>query len=147
MSLTPTGGGSRWSFGKSMHSGSLLPSFCSSSCSQGSTGSPSFCTTNSEGRSLRERRFTLALIGACAAVVLATAAANFVLDPQYVFRSEFLPRSRNYNLRYEKFLDYERDGSKVDGLLFGASRATFFDPAEFARLTGRRYIASFAVPA
>lgn len=95
---------------------------------------------------MRAKPFSIALIAACASVVVATAAANLVLDPQLVFRTGFVTQSATPNMRYQRVLDYDRDARKVDGLLFGTSRGQAFDPDEFARLAGLGHVAPFAVP-
>jgi hypothetical protein len=96
---------------------------------------------------LSTRNFSIGLIAGCILLFVATAAANIVIDPQFVFRTGILQRPPNPNQRYQRVLEYERDAPGIDGLLFGASRGQAFDPAEFGRLTGLGHAALLAVPA
>ena len=91
------------------------------------------------------RTFSLSLLGAFVAIVVATIAANVVIDPEEVFQTALLPAHSSPNTRYQRLKDYERDAREVDALIFGSSRAAVFDRTTLATLTGARHVASFSV--
>jgi hypothetical protein len=98
---------------------------------------------------MNSRTFALALVGGCILLALATAIANVVIDPHYVFRVNIV-QTKQYaaqNWRYQRLLDYRRDGRRIDALLFGSSRGFAFDTAEMERLAGLGHVANFSVPA
>ncbi len=91
------------------------------------------------------RTFSLSLLGAFVAIVVATTLANVVIDPEEVFQTNLLPGHSSPNTRYQRLNDYQRDARETDALLFGSSRATAFDRTTMATLTGARHVASFAL--
>ncbi len=93
------------------------------------------------------RTFSFALLAGCALLLLGTMLANVIIDPQYVFRLGIVEAHPNPNERYRRFLEYQRDARRVDGLLFSTSRGTAFDMPATAKLMGLDAVASFAVPA
>jgi hypothetical protein len=93
---------------------------------------------------MRARTFAFALIACSLLPVLATAVTNIVIDPQLMFRTGIVSGQLNPNTRYQSYLDYLAHAQDVDGLLFGASRGTVFDPASVARATGAKRVAPFA---
>lgn len=95
---------------------------------------------------MRTRTFSLALIACGLLPVLATAAANIVIDPQLMFRTGIISGQLNPNTRYQRYLDYLAHAQEVDGLLFATSRGGAFDPAAVARAMGVKSVAPFAVP-
>jgi hypothetical protein len=91
------------------------------------------------------KTFSLSLLGAIVAIVVATMLANVIIDPEEVFRTNLLPGHSSPNTRYQRLNDYERDARETDALIFGSSRATIFDLTTMATLTGARHVASFAL--
>lgn len=91
------------------------------------------------------RTFSLSLLGAFVAIVVATILANVVIDPEEVFQTNLLPAHSSPNTRYQRLNDYQRDAREVDALLFGSSRASVFDRTTMATLTGAQHVASFAL--
>jgi len=91
------------------------------------------------------RTFCLGFIGAAAAIVAAIVAANVVIDPEEMFQTNLLAAHSSPNTRYQRFRSYQRVAPDIDGLLFGSSRGTVFDPQSIATLSGARHVASFAV--
>lgn len=91
------------------------------------------------------RTFSLSLLGAFVAIVVATMLANVVIDPEEVFQTNLVPAHSSPNTRYQRLNDYQRDAREVDALLFGSSRASVFDRTTMATLTGAQHVASFAL--
>ena len=61
-------------------------------------------------------------MAAAFAAFLAVVAANLAIDPQMVFGTGLFGASLNPNDRYQRFLEYEANADRYDGLLLGSSR-------------------------
>ena len=64
---------------------------------------------------LRPRTFVLALLAGALALLGATMAINFALDPQYVFGTPLTRDDENANFRYHRLREYQAKRSQVDG--------------------------------
>src|SRR5436305_15193406 len=95
----------------------------------------------------RPRIFALALIAGCVAVLGATMAANFILDPQYVFGTPLTREDDNANYRYHRLRQYQKGRDRFEGLLFASSRGKAIDAGELAAKMGTRAVAKFDVTA
>jgi hypothetical protein len=92
------------------------------------------------------RRYVLAAIGLAVAWLLATVAANVLVDPQAVFGLDLLRSHLNPNTRYAALRDYQAAPERYDAVLFGSSRGNAFDRALLAEQMGVRNVANFSVP-
>ena len=105
-----------------------------------------FSTTSSEAPPGAPRRYACILIAAAMAMFLATMAANVILDPEGMFGTGlYKPILRNH--RYFGFVDYRRTAPRIEGLIFGSSRALAFDVErmrQYAKLDGD--LLNLAVP-
>jgi hypothetical protein len=96
---------------------------------------------------MRPRIFAISLIGIGGFLFTVVAAVNFILDPFNVFETKLVSYHRtNGNDRYRRFLEYQADAEKVQGLMFASSRGNRIPVEELSRLSGIRF-ASFAVTA
>jgi hypothetical protein len=96
---------------------------------------------------LHPRTFALALLTGAGALLGATMAINFALDPQYVFGTPLASDDENANYRYHRVRQYQAQRERVDGLLFASSRGKAFDPALVAQKMGASAVAKFDVTA
>jgi hypothetical protein len=71
---------------------------------------------------MRARSYALGSVAAAFAAFLAVVAANLAIDPQMVFGTGLFGASLNPNDRYQRFLEYEANADRYDGLLLGSSR-------------------------
>lgn len=85
---------------------------------------------------MNARRHGLILILGAAALFASTVAANVATDPENVFGTKLFPPTSNLNERNHKFLAYRQAARSVDGLLFGSSRANFYDQDALSRKMG-----------
>lgn len=93
------------------------------------------------------RTFALTLLAGAFALLGATMAANFALDPQYVFGTPLARDDENANYRYHRVRQYQAQRERVDGLLFASSRGKAFDAALVAQKIGVSAVAKFDVTA
>jgi hypothetical protein len=93
------------------------------------------------------RTFAFALLAGTGALLGATMAVNFALDPQYVFGTPLTRHDENANYRYHRVRQYQAQRERVDGLLFASSRGRAFDPALTAQKMGTSAVAKFDVTA
>jgi hypothetical protein len=93
---------------------------------------------------MKPRTYALTLILAAAALFMSVVAANLLIDPQGVFGTNLLPRSPNINWHYRNLAAYEAGRDRVDGLLFGSSRARAIPTAELSRLMNGVTFADFS---
>ena len=63
------------------------------------------------------RTFALALLAGAFALLGATMAVNFALDPQYVFGTPLRRHDENANYRYHRLRQYQAERDRVNGLL------------------------------
>jgi hypothetical protein len=96
---------------------------------------------------LRARTFVAGLLTAAFGLLAATMAANYLLDPQYVFGTPLTRHDENANFRYHRVRQYQAQRDQVDGLLFASSRGRAFDAALLAHKLGVRSVAKFDVTA
>jgi hypothetical protein len=92
------------------------------------------------------RGYVVAAIGLAVAWLLATMAANILVDPQAVFGLDLLRSHLNPNARYAALRDYRAAPERYDAVLFGSSRGNVFDRALLAEQMGVRNVANFSVP-
>jgi hypothetical protein len=93
---------------------------------------------------MHARTYAVALSTIGAALFVAVAAANLIIDPQQVFGTGLIPPTDPTNNRFARFAAYQADANRYDGLLFGSSRARFLPRDELARRMNARF-ADFAV--
>jgi hypothetical protein len=96
---------------------------------------------------MHPRTFACALLAGAFALLGATMATNFALDPQYVFGTPLTRDDENANYRYHRVRQYQAQRDRVDGLLFASSRGKAFDPALVAQKSGAERVAKFDVTA
>lgn len=94
---------------------------------------------------LHPRTFVFALLAGAAALLGATMAVNFILDPQYVFGTPLTSDDENANYRYHRLRQYQAQRERVDGLLFASSRGKAFDANLLARKFRVTAVAKFDV--
>jgi hypothetical protein len=94
---------------------------------------------------MHARAYVVALSAMGAALFLAVAAANLVIDPQQVFGTGLIPRTDGENNRFARFAAYQAQADSYDGLLFGSSRARFLPRDELSRRMNGATFADFAV--
>jgi hypothetical protein len=94
----------------------------------------------------RVRGYVAAAIGLAVAWLVATVAANILVDPQAVFGLDLLRSHLNPNLRYAALRDYRAAPERYDAVLFGSSRGNAFDRTLLAEQMGVRSVANFSVP-
>jgi hypothetical protein len=93
------------------------------------------------------RTFAFALLAGAAALLGATMAVNFTLDPQYVFGTPLARVDENANYRYHRVREYQARRDRVDGLLLASSRGRAFDADLLAQKIGAQAVAKFDVTA
>jgi hypothetical protein len=93
---------------------------------------------------VRPRTYALTFIGLAAGLFVGVVSANLVIDTQGVFGTGLLGQPLNANTRYQRFVDYQANASRYEGLLFGSSRALDLPLGELERAKGIAF-ASFAV--
>jgi hypothetical protein len=96
---------------------------------------------------MHPRTFAWALLAGAFALLGAGMAANFALDPQYVFGTPLTSDDDNANYRYHRLRQYQAQRDRVDGLLFASSRGKAFDAGLVAQKTGAGRMAKFDVTA
>jgi hypothetical protein len=106
----------------------------------------SFSTTSSEPVRRQARSYVIATITMAAAWLVATMAANILIDPQFVFGTELVGNHFNANVRYRVFREYEAAPDRYDAVLFASSRGNVFDRTLLAEQLGVRTVANFSVP-
>jgi hypothetical protein len=94
---------------------------------------------------MRAKSYAVALSAIGAALFVAVAAANLVIDPQQVFGTGLIPRIDPVNNRFARFATYQADPDRYDGFLFGSSRARFLPRDELTRRMNGAHFADFAV--
>jgi len=96
---------------------------------------------------MHPRTFACTLLASAFALLGATMAVNFALDPQYVFGTPLTGDDENANYRYHRLRQYQAQRERVDGLLFASSRGKAFDAGLVAQKLGAGGIAKFDVTA
>ncbi len=96
---------------------------------------------------MNARRFSIFAIAIAGTVFLVTALLNVVIDPQGVFETGVSGKPANPNFRYQRFREYQRDASRVDGLLFASSRGAAFESKDVAPRIGVGHLQNLFVPA
>lgn len=96
---------------------------------------------------MHPRTFACALLAGAFALIGATMAINFALDPQYVFGTPLTSDDENANYRYHRLRQYQAQRDRVDGLLFASSRGKAFDAALVAQKMRASAVAKFDVTA
>jgi hypothetical protein len=96
---------------------------------------------------MHPRTFARALLVGAFALLGATMATNFALDPQYVFGTPLTSDDENANYRYHRLWQYQAQRDRVDGLLFASSRGKAFEAALVAQKSGASTVAKFDVTA
>jgi hypothetical protein len=102
--------------------------------------------TNSDPDRRPLRRYVAAVIGLAVGWLVATMAANILVDPQAMFGLDLLRSHVNPNLRYAALRTYLAAPEHYDAVLFGSSRGNAFDRALLAEQMGVREVANFSVP-
>lgn len=92
------------------------------------------------------RGYVAAATGLAVAWLVATVAANILVDPQAVFGLDLLRSHLNPNARYAALRNYRAAPERYDAVLFGSSRGNAFDRALLAEQMGVRNVANFSVP-
>ena len=93
---------------------------------------------------MRPRTYALTFIGLAAGLFVGVMSANLAIDTQGVFGTGLLGQPLNPNTRYRRFVDYQADANRYEGLLFGSSRAIDLPVDELERTKGIAF-ANFAV--
>jgi hypothetical protein len=106
----------------------------------------SFSITSSEPVRRPVRGYVAVAIGLAVAWLVATMAANVLVDPQAVFGLDLLRSHLNPNARYAALRDYRAAPERYDAVLFGSSRGNVFDRALLAEQMGVHNVANFSVP-
>jgi hypothetical protein len=91
------------------------------------------------------KSYSIMILASLAVLFFGTMAANIVLDPEYVFRTNIFPRDPNRNERIESLRRYQASAEQTDALLFSSSRGSFFDLEQLRLKMGANHVASFAV--
>jgi hypothetical protein len=105
----------------------------------------SFITNFRAGR-MRPRSYAVAAVTIAATFLLATMAANVLIDPQGVFGTKLFVPVVNPNLRYLDLKTYKVDPNRYDAVLFGSSRGENFDLKLLAQDLGVHAVINFSVP-
>ena len=87
------------------------------------------------------------MIAIAGTVFLVTALLNVTIDPQGVFETGLFGKHANPNVRYKRFREYQRDASRIDGLLFASSRGAAFEAKDVASRIGVGHLQNLFVPA
>src|ERR1700744_1059487 len=82
---------------------------------------------------MTSRGFSISLLAGMALLLLSTAAANVVLDPQAVFGTGLFSRLMNINERNHRMKQYQEQADSIDGVLFSSSRGNLLDPKLLAK--------------
>lgn len=91
------------------------------------------------------KQFSLTLIAGATLLFMSTVAANVLLDPQYVFHTNLVPKGVNWNERAGKFALYKRETSEVDGLVFSSSRGNMLPMDSLAQGMGVSHLFNLSV--
>jgi hypothetical protein len=105
-----------------------------------------FSITSSNISGMLTRRYAHAVMAIAAAWLIATMAANVLIDPQAVFGTELVRSHHNANARYLAFRTYQSAPDRYDAVLFASSRGNAFDRALLAERLGVRAVVNFSVP-
>jgi hypothetical protein len=95
---------------------------------------------------LRPRTYAIAAMAAGVLWLVATMAANILIDPQGVFGIGPPHEQVDPNGRYQRYREYEAQADQYDAVLFASSRGIGFDRDLLAKLLGVRAVANFSVP-
>jgi hypothetical protein len=91
-------------------------------------------TTSSRPRgSADARKYALSAIAAAVVMFFALIATNLLIDPQYVFGTDFLPQSNNPNRYYRTVTAYQAAPQRYDGLFFASSRGQKIPLSDLSR--------------
>jgi hypothetical protein len=92
------------------------------------------------------RRYAHAVMAIGAAWLIATMAANVLIDPQAVFGTDLVRSHHNANHRYLALQAYQAAPDRYDAMLFASSRGNAFDRPLLAERLGVQAVANFSVP-
>jgi hypothetical protein len=95
---------------------------------------------------LRPRTYVVAAMALATLWLVATMAANILIDPQGVFGTDLVRGHFNPNGRYLALRAYQAAPERYDAVLFASSRGNAFDRAFLAERMGVRGVANFSVP-
>lgn len=93
---------------------------------------------------MHPRTYALTFMTLTTGLFLAVVGMNVAIDTQGVFGTGLLGEPLNPNVRYQRFIAYDRASARYDGLLFGSSRAFDLPVEPLRRLEGATF-ADFAV--